>query len=321
MSDGDSSTEDLISKQLNVDDNENSSLSDQPPRLRFDDDTSVVIQFPGNKGDGNGSSASSASSFRDFKSWRKTVNLSFLVLAVVLLLIAVIFMCLYFHQKSLLEGLQNKDNKNKVCVTAGCVEAAAFMQSAMDKTIDPCQDFYLYSCAGWIKNNPIPEGESSWDTISIVNKRNERIMKDILEDPRVKSATDLKSQAEYNAYKIFRSCKDMNAINKMGTQPLVSLMNDITNFVPLNSTEQPKHKTLMSLLTTLYDKTLMQLLFSISIGHDDKNSGANILQVIMYCVFLCFRIMYNPRLISRNIIELSVLQNNITILLILMSRY
>ena len=85
MSDGDSSTEDLISKQLNVDDNENSSLSDQPPRLRFDDDTSVVIQFPGNKGGGNGSSASSASSFRDFKSWRKTVNLSFLVLAVVLL--------------------------------------------------------------------------------------------------------------------------------------------------------------------------------------------------------------------------------------------
>lgn len=300
MSDGDSSTEDLISKHLNVDDNENSALSDQPPRLRFDDDTSVVIQFSGNKGGGNGSSASSASSYRDLKSWKKTVNSFFLVLVVVLFLIAVVFMCLYFHQKNILVDLQNKlqivthdkskdhqSNKNKICVTSGCVEAAAFMQSAMDKTIDPCEDFYLYSCAGWIKNNPIPEGESSWDTISIVNKRNERIMKDILEDPTVKSAIDLKSQAEYNAYKIFRSCKDMNAINKMGTQPLVSLMNDIANFVPLNSTEEPRHKTLMSLLTTLYDKTFIQLLFSISIGHDDKNSSANILQVIIL-VFVCF---------------------------------
>ena len=289
MSAGDSSTEGLISKQQHVDDDDSGALSDQPQRLRFDDETSVKIHFSGGGGGGSGSIGSSASSFRDFKSWRKAVNVSFLVLAVVLLLIAVVFMCLYFHQRSTLEHLKRQqqistdnninENHAKICVTSGCVEAAAFMQSAMDKTIDPCQDFYLYSCAGWIKNNPIPEGESSWDTISVVNKRNERIIKDILEDPRVKSATDLKSQAEYNAYKIFRSCKDLNAINKMGTQPLVSLMNEITNFVRLNSTDQPKHKTLMDLLRTLYDNTFLQLLFSISVGHDDRNSTANILQV------------------------------------------
>lgn len=74
----------------------------------------------------------------------------------------------------------------------------------------------------------------------------------------------------------------------MGTQPLVSLMNEIANFVPVNSTEQPKHSTVMELLKTLHDHTFMQLLFSVSVGHDDKNSTANILQVSSINLWVCW---------------------------------
>src|ERR1700675_69028 len=34
--------------------------------------------------------------------------------------------------------------------------------SAMDRTIDPCVDFYAYSCGGWIKKTPIPLDQASW---------------------------------------------------------------------------------------------------------------------------------------------------------------
>uniref|UniRef100_A0A8C5GKF4 Phosphate regulating endopeptidase homolog, X-linked n=1 Tax=Gouania willdenowi TaxID=441366 RepID=A0A8C5GKF4_GOUWI len=34
--------------------------------------------------------------------------------------------------------------------------------SKMDRSVNPCQDFYTFSCGGWLKENPIPEDSSSF---------------------------------------------------------------------------------------------------------------------------------------------------------------
>ena len=38
----------------------------------------------------------------------------------------------------------------------------------MDKTADPCQDFFQYACGGWIEKHPIPESKSRWTQFDIL---------------------------------------------------------------------------------------------------------------------------------------------------------
>lgn len=89
--------------------------------------------------------------------------------------------------------------------------------NAIDKSADPCNDFYQYACGNWIKNNPIPADESSWGRFNELFERNQGILRDILEDSeqhQSRSAIDQKIGGFY------QSCMAENVIQQRGTTPL-----------------------------------------------------------------------------------------------------
>src|ERR1035437_7476337 len=53
--------------------------------------------------------------------------------------------------------------------------------SAMDRTVDPCVDFYTYSCGGWVKKNPIPPDQANWSTYGKLEDENRAQLRTILE--------------------------------------------------------------------------------------------------------------------------------------------
>jgi len=105
--------------------------------------------------------------------------------------------------------------------------------NAMDKSVDPCVDFYHYSCGGWQKNNPIPPDETSWSVYGKLYQDNLNYLRSILEQVSSKAnQTDAVTQKIGDFY---GACMDEAAVEQRG---LTAVQPDLDAINHLKSTKE-----------------------------------------------------------------------------------
>ena len=97
--------------------------------------------------------------------------------------------------------------------------------TSMDVSVDPCTDFFTYSCGTWIKKNPIPPDQTSWSVYSKLGDDNKAILREILESAATPAANRDAVKQKTGDY--YAACMDEKAIDAAALKPLQPVLDQI----------------------------------------------------------------------------------------------
>ncbi len=102
------------------------------------------------------------------------------------------------------------------CLISLC--AAQDLSSTLDKSVNPCTNFYQYSCGLWLKNNPVPADRPSWGRFDELQERNNDVLHSILD--KASAADAARSVPERQIGDYYAACMDEAAIERRGVASL-----------------------------------------------------------------------------------------------------
>ncbi len=88
----------------------------------------------------------------------------------------------------------------------------------LDRSADPCVDFSKFACGNWLKLNPIPADQSSWEVYAKLAQDNQRYLWGILEEASKERAGRSVNEQKIGDY--FQSCMAEPNVDRLGAEPL-----------------------------------------------------------------------------------------------------
>ena len=161
---------------------------------------------------------------------------------------------------------QNFTSDTDAGPTAVPKKPISFDLTAIDKTADPCTDFYQYACGTWNKNNPIPATERGWGRFNELAERNNYLLYQELQAASTAPKSPL--QVKYGNY--FAACMNTKLTDDLGAKPIQPQLAEIAAL-------QDKKK-IAQLDVAIGNQYGRGFLFGVGVGQDQKDATKQILQ-------------------------------------------
>ncbi len=93
-----------------------------------------------------------------------------------------------------------------------------FDPTSLNRTVEPCVNFYQFACGGWQKSNPRPADQGSWGSFDVLQDRNRIVLHNILEG--VSANKPGRTAIEQKIGDYFAGCMDEKTIDAKGLAAL-----------------------------------------------------------------------------------------------------
>lgn len=156
-----------------------------------------------------------------------------------------------------------------VCNTPACLALSKTLLANVNLNIDPCSDFFQFTCGGWLKTEPVKDKTTSYnliaqtqqhslqDIVSILNGTFEDLSEKIQTNDKSyhtqdERATDKKNFELVQNY--YNNCVDTEARLKAGVTPIYKYIAHLENVLFPNAEEiDPKQLALALIATSFQD--------------------------------------------------------------------
>ncbi|XP_054288686.1 neprilysin-4-like [Macrosteles quadrilineatus] len=181
-----------------------------------------------------------------------------------------------FQEAEFLSQFDKKDVQDvDVCSTAECLAAAVELKASMNLSVDPCQDFYQFSCGGWVKDHPVPATESHINQFNLVSKTLYFQLREMLESPNEKEDP----LPVRNSKQFYTACMDTDKVEARGLKPLSELLKQFGGWPMTQKRWDQKLFNWQTMSSEVIRRWGLAPLVFFYVGPDRKNSNITVITI------------------------------------------
>ncbi|XP_028391399.1 endothelin-converting enzyme homolog [Dendronephthya gigantea] len=159
------------------------------------------------------------------------------------------------------------------CIDENCIQNAAAILEYMNRSADPCEDFYTFACGSWRAKTFIPTTETSVSILWELGKRNSEFMRNLLANPGTKQKYS-SNRAVMKAIDYYQTCLSKASVDAQGDgylKEVVAMLGGSNLTTPnWNSSEYNVEKAMLTAITKI---GTAQPFFQVNVFADFVNSS------------------------------------------------